>query len=254
MISRYEVWLNDMALSAVDPSIYITDIKYEPVKREYTTPRLMHRDGVFSGNPYISESSVTITFMARKYSTSERQAVIQGVVAWAAKDGWLRVSDRPEQEIYVRCTAFPAAESVRGWTDDIEVEFTAYDFPYWQDRYPQVFELDDGDSETVNVISAFPAVVEAEITAGAAVTSFTVTAGNTSIALTDLSLSANDVVLIRYTADSHILEIKKGTTSLLDKRTTASSDDLIMQPGENTVSFTASADATCKLSVKGVTL
>ena len=92
------------------------------------------------------------------------------------------------------------------------------------------------------------------ITAGASVTGFTVTCGGTSITLESLSLSNNDVVNIRYTEDHHILEIKKGTTSLLNKRTAASSDDLIAQPGTNAVSFTCSASATCKFIAKGAYL
>lgn len=255
MVSRYEVWLNDVALSSIDPAIHLTDIAYDPIQPERTTTKHAGRDGSYSGRrDSISANKTTVSFSVRKYSTTERQRVVNEIQRWATGGGWLKTSDRQGQRIRAVCTKFPAVQSAMRWLDTLTVEFTAYDWPFWEDEIPNTATVGSGGTGTLLSNGARPCDVEAVITAYASVSSFTATCGGTSIALSGISLSDGDVVNIRYTEDHHLLEIKKGTTSLLDKRTTASSDDLIAQPGSNAVSFTCSASASCQFIAKGAYL
>ena len=254
MISRYTVWLNDVSLNDVDPDIYISDISYPSVGIQYSSERLASRPGSYAGKTYIGENKVTVSFSVRKYSTQRRQDAVQAVIAWAADGGWLKVSDRPNQKIYVRMTKPPVVSSVMRWTDTLTLEFTAFDYPFWQDEEPYTVTLNKDDTDTVYIPSAFDVYTEAKITAGASLTSIEIHVGDTQLILSGLTVSSGGVITVSYTDDHHVLEIKTGTTSLLSKRTSASSDDLIAKHGSNTVSFTASASAECELYFKGVYL
>lgn len=249
MISRYAVWLNDQALADVDPDIYINDISYKAISKEYNKSRPAGRDGVYSAQPYIESNSVTVSFTVRRYSTRIRQEVVQNVARWCSEGGWLKTSDRPSQKLYVRCTKLPTIGSVMRWLDAITVEFTAYDHPYWVDEYPLDVDISSGDETSFWLNGVEHAPIEATITANEALTAFSIYVGNTTIALSGLNIAQGGTVEISYTDEHHILEIKSGTTSLLDKRT--GNDDLIAIPGENAAGFICESDADCILHVKG---
>lgn len=255
MISRYSVWLNDVSLSEVDPEIYVSDIGYNAVSRQFNTSRLAARDGLFSGDDYFGENKTTVTFLIRKYNTQERQSVLQNILVWAANGGWLKTSDRPFQRIYVKCTRLPSINSVMRWTDNLTLEFTAYDFPYWQDEEPMTISLDSGENETVYIPSAFNVYVEAKITAAASLTQFSISVGDTTLSFANLSVSSGDIITVAYSDEHHILDVSVGTLSILDKRTANSSDDLIAKTGNNIVSFsTSGGSAECELYFRGVYL
>lgn len=252
MISRYEVWINDVALSSVDPDIYITDISYPTVSRGYDTSAHAGQDGAYTGKARTESNGVSVAFMVRKYGTSERMAAVQAICAWCVDGGWVKTSDRPGQRMYVRCTRLPAVSSVMRWTDTVTVDFVAHDFPFWTDVVPQEKTLASGASGTMNVVTLMDAPVEAVITATEALTGFTLTVGDTAITLSGITVAAQGTVEISYTDDHHILQIKSGDTSLLDKRTAASSDDLLAKRGANAVAYTSTGASSCEIRVKGV--
>lgn len=252
MTSRYTVWLNDVSLESLDPAaVYISDIAYEALAPEWQNDRYMGRDGSYSYDGGIEKNVVTVTFEVRHYNTVRRQEAVQEIAKWAADGGWLQTSDRPGQQLRVRCTRLPGIGSVMRWTDTLQVEFTAFELPYWQDIIPRTAEIEDGETGTLFNPGVRPAWVEVKVTAQKAITGFTVSVGDTEIQLTNISVSKDAWVDIRYTADRHILEIVRSDgTSLLHKRTAASDDDLIAQPGNNEIE--CSADVSCVFSVKGV--
>lgn len=252
MISRYEAWLNGDALSSVNQAILINDISYAVVPVQYTTSQRGGMDGALTGADSIGTNTVTITFTVREYATWKRQEIVQDIAVWAMRGGWLTTSDRPNQRLYVRCAKPPAVTSVMRWLNTLTVEFAANDFPLWQDQTRQTVTLTRGQTGTLNFKSWRRTEAEALVTATAALTEISVTCGETEITLEGLSIAAGQTVEIRYTDDHHILEIVSGGVSLLDKRTAQSDDDLIAQPGENAVGFTADGAATCEIRVMGV--
>ena len=254
MISRYEAYLNDVALSSLDTSIYITDIAYSVVTPQINTVRLSGRNGAYSSGNYVQENRIAQSLMVRQYSTQNRQTVIGAIIAWASKPGWLKTSDRANQKIYVKCSKYPAVTSALRWTDVLSLEFVAYDYPFWVDEIPNKETITSGNECDVFVPGAYPTDVEAVITPSATITSLHIECGDTFLELSGISVPANQTITISYTDDHHILSIESNEVSLLNKRTPESSDDLVLNPGTNTVSFTANASATCTLIIKGVYL
>lgn len=255
MVSRYDVWLNDIALSEISPNLYVSDIGYQSVKLARQTNRIVSADGQYSGNKdYADVARVAVSFVIREYDTRRRQEIAQNVAKWAANGGWLKTSDRVSQKIYVRPAAFPAVSSVMRWTDALTVEFVAYDYPFWVDECPQSVALETDSAGTLYQPGVRYGYVEIEITAGAALSGIDVHCGDTELILDDLNVVSGDIIRVSYTEDHHILQIKQGNTSLLDKRAAESSDDLIANPGLNDISFTTSgnSDATCVFYARGV--
>lgn len=251
MKSRYIVLLNGVSLNSLDENIYVSDISYQAIAPKSETWQLGSRNGAYSGNSRIDKNTVTISFQLRHYNTGNRQRTLQQIIRWAQIGGWLQTSDRQEQHMYVKCTRFPAITSALRWLDILSIEFTAFEYPYWVDRAETRLSFDGNGTKSLYVPGVCASDVEAVVTALSAVTEITLSCGDTNINLTGLSLSENDTVTLSYTEQKHILEIKAGNTSLLDKRTPESSDDLIAQPGENEFSFSADGSATCVFLIRG---
>lgn len=252
MISRYEAYMDGEALSAVDPSLLILDIHHNDPGLQIKKNALGGRDGAVVTGRYLEKASVTISFAIREYNIANRQAVCSRVIKWA-KGTVLKTNDRTGQMLYCICDDYPVINSAMAWTDPLSITFSAYGIPYWQEEFAKTATLTDtSENDTLFVPgSADMAFVNVDITAGAAVSSLTVGCGETAIELTGLALSDGDVVSIAYDQNG-LMSIKKGNTSLLNKRTAASSDDLIAVCGEeNEISITASGSVTAVFSVRG---
>ena len=252
MISRYNVYLNDVSLRSVDDSIYIDDIAYQSASQDHIANRLVGRNGAYSYGAYIKESKVTVSFMLRQYQTENRQSVMQSIIGWCVNGGWLKTSDRPNQRMYVVCTKLPSVTSVKQWLGNLTIEFTAYDYPFWMDEQPERVVLTQGNTASVFVSGVYKTDVEAVITPGATMEGFTITCAGTSIELSDINIPQGQDVRISYTDDHHILKIESNGVSLLDKRTADSDDDLVLSPGMNSVEFDCESSATCTLLIRGV--
>lgn len=255
MISRYNVWLNDVSLSEINPDIYVANISYQPSAVSIDVVNHARQDGQYSGvMRSIKNNRIAVQFMVRTYDTAGRQSIVQDIIGWAGKGGWLKCSDRLGQKIYVKPSKLPAIASVMGWTDVLTIEFTAYDYPFWLSENENKVVLTSGSDSSLFLAGVWDSFAEVEIVANAAVTSLTVVVGDSSITLNGLNLASGDVLTISYTDEHHIMEIKSNDVSLINKRTVESADDLIVNSGSNNVSFTASGDATCTLKVREVRL
>ena len=82
MQTRYEVKLNGAALSALDESIYITDIQEEAPRMEVSTIGRAGADGQTMTAERRLSLSVRVTFAIRAYDTSRRKEVLGLVHAW----------------------------------------------------------------------------------------------------------------------------------------------------------------------------
>lgn len=255
MISRYNAWINDVALSEIHPDVYVMDIAYQPVSTSINVSDRGGQDGQHSGqNAHVKNNKVVITFMVRAYETNARQSIVQDVIWWAGKGGWLKCSDRLGQKMYVKPSKYPAASSVMRWSDPLTIELTAYEYPFWVSDAVTEVTLSNGQTSSVYMAGVWESCAEAEVTANAAVTSLTITVGDTSITFSGLSMASGDVLTISYTDEKHIMEIKLNGSSALNKRTASSADDLIVHPGANAVSFTADGNASCVIKVREVRL
>lgn len=255
MISRYNAWLNNIALSEVNPDIYVSDIEYEPTLSDENTYAIGKRDGQYSGREKFVESNrIIIYFEARAYKTENRQRIVQDVISWASKGGWLQCSDRVGQRIYVKPSKFPAVSSVMRWLDNLSVEFTAYDYPFWESTYPTTVTLENGATGVLFLPGVWRSFAELSVLAASSVTDVNIKVGNTKLILSGLTMESGDTLKLSYTDENHIMEIKQGQTSVLNKRTANSDDDLIAEPGNNALEFTANDSAFCTISIRGVWL
>ena len=252
MISRYEAYLNEVALSSISPDILVLNIEYSPPETQYVTFNVANRNGARIHKDYTASVSVQITFEIHNYDTLKRQAICQNVALWAKNGGYLETNDRLGQRLRCVCTQKPALNS-RDWTAPVTIVFTAYVIPFWEQEVPASITLTAGTSGSGQLYvpgNVDGALAEVDILANASLSSVSLTVNGSTLSLTGLSISSENTVKIAYD-DQMIQSIKVGTTSLLNKRTGA--DDLVMKCGEyNTVSFSSSASVTVTFKARGL--
>ena len=250
MTSRYSATLNNTTLASLDSSILVLDIR-EP-KREIKdiVSQIAKRHGARWYERQYGMVSVTILFEIHKYSIADRREVCEKVKKWARNGGVLETNDRSGQYLQCVCTEFPAVSSAKNWTEPLSMTFTGYSIPFWQDKTATTKTLTGtSGSDTLSVDGSVDgALVEAEITAGASVTSVALTVNGKTLTLSNLSLENGQIVKIKYDTNG-VQSIKVGSTSLLNKRTGA--DDLLAKCGSNTLAFESSAAVTVVFSIKG---
>ena len=249
MTSRYEAYMNGVALSSLDDAIYILDIIPEAVSPQYKSFRTAKTNGALIRDPYYEKSAVSITFEIHEYDIAERMEICQKVQQWA-KAGILTTNDRDGQRLNAVCESFPMPNA-RDWTSPLTVTLAGYNPPFWEDITATTHELETEEYATLLVPGNAPeTLVSATVTAGESISSMTFMVGEKTLVLSDLGLSANDVVELTYS--NGFLSIKKGTTSLLNKVSSGSDDLLTAKCGEhNYFLFNASGDATCVYSYRG---
>lgn len=251
MISRYQVVLNGISLQSLSTDILITDISYPEPRIQLSTYTRAKRDGAGIHQRYKDKTVVSIRFMIRAYDIARRQQICQQVRNWAKDGGDLRINDRPGQRLVCICEYIPMLNSVRNYTEEIEIQFAAYAVPYWQELIPESISLSGSSANGDFYVpgDAPETVVEAIITANATLTSISLTTGDTTLALSGISVPSGSSIQITYD-DELIQSIKTGNTSLLAKRTGA--DDLMAKCGTiNHVSFTADASCTVTFRARG---
>jgi len=250
MISRYEAYMDGIALSSVHPSLVITDISHPGSALNINTNTIADRDGVQIASRRRANTSVSISFMLRIYNTAERQKAMQEVQRWASGSA-LEVSDRPGQVLYCVCNQMPVVSSVQKWTEVITMTFVSYEKPFWTEKYPAVFTATGktGTGELFVPGNAGKVYAEALIVPDSTLGSISLTVGTTTITLTNVSATDDDEIRIFYD-DRGIQHIRKGIASILSKRTGA--DDLVAECGKvNGVSFGAADTVTVTFSIRG---
>lgn len=245
MISRYEAWVDGVALSSIDPSIYVLDIQPGENNPSIRTSKVAGRAGARVTKRVHESLSVNVIFEIHEYDTVKRQAVCNKVKAWA-NGKFLTVSDRPDQQLRCVCTNYPSANA-KAWTEPLTIGFAGYNPPYWEDKKETVIKTTSSKSALVPG-NAPETLVSATITVGASISSLTVQTGVKSLVLA-VSAVSGDKVYIGYD-DNNILYIKKGTTSILDKRT--GDDDLSVPCGAfSEFSVAASGSVTAEFRLRG---
>lgn len=241
MITRYGAWLDNLPLSGIDPTIIITDIdEHTPAVDVLTASRALG-DGLRVTRRTRQSLSVAVKFMIREYGVARRKDILQRVITWARLGKYLSISDRPGQRLRVELDSVPTITSALKWTSVITLTFIAYACPFWEEDTPVTRT---GGGKMYVPGDAEKAFVDVSIQPTSS--NVTVKAGDTSITLQGVSGK------IDITHEDGVLRIMSGSTSLLSKRTAASSDDLWVTPGqENTFSISG---GTATFSVRGVWL
>ena len=257
MRTRYDVYMDNLPLDAVDPAIYVTDVQETPVSYDATTLKRAKGDGLRVLRRLRDSKQVRVSFMVRETDVDRRRDMIQRAAAWAMGGRYLSLGDRPGQRLRVVCDTLPSVTSALRWTQDLIMVFTAYAMPYWEADTP-IRASFTGKSGTASIRQAGTAscFLEADIanTSGATLTSLSMTADGQKMAFSGLALGAGKTLKIYYD-ENWILRAEVDGASVLAQRTEDSADDLILPPGRSTtVTIEASHAVSVTLKARGLWL
>ena len=262
MLTRYGVWLNNKGLADFDDSIYIVDIVQPDIDQQV----IKAESSLGDGTRYIATRRfslpVEIHFLVRERNIARRAEIIDRIRGWAAQPGYLTTTEQPGKRLYVVCSRFPVGSAKR-WTDELTMAMTAYDVPYWEAEMPlsctvhcvpynpEANFTHQGTARLYQRGTA-PAPMDAVITANEAVNTIRLVGGEAYkyLQFDDLGMKAGDVLTISHD-ERGILYARMNGESVLHKRTTASQDDLLVKPGENTITLRSNATCTGVCEVRG---
>ena len=252
MPRQLDIWLNDVSLRDVDARIIIRDMHEKAAQIKTTFGDIPVMDGQRLLDMRRASKTITVEIAIRElYDLGTRQLILDAVNRWAA-DGWMKSTAHPGQRIYVHATGWPTLENVRKYGDTYMVTFVTAGSPYWEDEAPMTWSS-SGTSMTGTVtnlgsVSALPDVTVTP--ASATLNDLTITVGGTSFIFDGLSISAGAALKVTHD-ERGILLVTSGTTSKLAARTAASDDELVAQPGVNSVSVAADVEAAVTIAVRG---
>ena len=245
MRSRYLVGLDGVELSSIAPEIIVTDITHNAPIREVRASSIAGRNGKLYTRTVTSSTGVTVSFEIHTPDVRRRAAIMEDVQRWAMPGGVLTTSDRPDRVLRVLCDSLPTVGSVLKWTGTSAIGFVAYAVPFWEDETPRRVSITGNGSKNLFVPGfAAPAGVEASVknTGSSAISSVTLTAGGSFMEFSGLSLASGQTLTVSHD-ERGLLTVRIGGTSVLAKRTAASSDELELEPG-TTSALSVSTDGT----------
>lgn len=244
----YPVRLNGIGLDTLDPRIRVTNVEEEAPKIKITTNTKAKYDGLRVLRRERNSRAILVRFVLWERDKTQRTALLCRVMEWADPGGMLTLGSRSDMQIGVVCDRLPDF-SGRDRTDEMEVGFTAYD-PYWRGCDPVTVSLDTtaGTAATVTLRpsgTARETFLEFDIknTGTAAMASANVSVNGMAFALSGLGLNAGQLLTVSYDSNG-FLAMGIGGGSVMDKRSAASADDLVLrQRADNPVSVTTSQPA-----------
>lgn len=254
MRTRYLVGLDGVELSAIAPEIIVTDITHNAPVREVRASDIAGRNGKLYTRTVTSSTGVTVSFEIHTPDVRRRAALMEEVQRWAMPGGVLTTSDRPDRVLRVVCESPPTIGSAQKWTGVCSIGFVAYAVPFWEDETPRFVSITGNGSKSLFVPGfAAPAGVEARVTntGSSAISSVTLTAGETSMTFAGVVLEAGQTMTIAHDTRG-LLTARIDGTSVLDKRTPESSDEFELDPGKHaTLSVTTDGTASTTFEVRG---
>lgn len=254
MRTRYIVALNGVELSALAPEIIVTDIVHNAPLRALKTSNIAGRNGKLYKRTVTSSTGVTVYFEIHTQDVRRRALIMEDVQRWAMNGGVLTTGDRPDRRLSVVCESLPAVGSALKWTGSCSIGFTAYAVPFWEDETPRRVSISGNGSKSLYVPGfSAPAGVEANVknTGSGAITTVKLTAGKTLMEFTGLSMASGQTMTLAHDVRG-LLTARIGKTSVLAKRTAASSDELELEPGTTAaLSVRTNGTASTTFEVRG---
>lgn len=199
---------------------------------------------------------VTVKFRLRirKGDMQARSELLEKVISWARREGWLTIGSRQNRRIRVRYIQEPDIGDLREWTREYTIAFEANERPWWEMETPNTARIPtaSGGSTSIAVAGDLKSPIEFELKnmSGMEIAQATVNAGPSSFVFNNLGLGGNETLVADHDEYNVLrLRIRNGSgayRSVLNKRTDTSSDDLDVDPGAASVSF--SATRACQLT------
>ena len=261
---RHRVALDGIELDSIDERIMIQKVETADGKESVSTVDLF---GVGSGsrvtNIHRSSLDITVKFTLRlrKTAMAEREEILERINAWAYAGGWLTTNYKENRQIRVFRAQAAGAGDPWNWTREYSIIFRACGVPYWQERNPEMVTVRNVSSRSiafgVNGSEKSVLGIQFQNTSGGTINSFTISTGIAEIKLRNLGLANGQTLEIDRRDDGRrcVLFIRKGSgsswQSAMDKRTTDSSNDLFVEPGTQTITFSADGNGTLSISCCG---
>lgn len=228
----------------------------EPGRTEKKVGTALRMNGfgsrVTNQNYSMVEAKVVFAINIKKRDLEARREAFDAACTWALRKGWLTMTENPGRRLYVQEIVLPEAGDLWDWTKEYTIGLQAYDVPFWQDAEPEavVSNTISKGSLTVQVGGHVNTVLDAafENKSGKTINKLELTADGNKFTFTDLALGGSDTLTISHGTNG-ILQIKIGNTSVLAKRKGA--DDLIMRPGNRTVTIDAERAGKLTLTAAG---
>lgn len=197
---KYPVSLDDIDLSSVSHLIRVTDVvELQPDFINDTKERLGF-SGSFLVRSHLKGRKVRVQFVLLTSDIAQRTAVLSDITAWALGGKYLKIGDRPGQQLRVVCTELPTTTSKRKWTDLCEMTFSAFAVPYWED-VAGVSAMATGTDARLTLsgpgnVQQTP--LRCRITPQATMTSVTIRANGAEMAFSGLAVPAGRTFTIDY--------------------------------------------------------
>lgn len=256
----YDVSIDGVSLRSVSSLVRVTGVVENPP--QFDTELETHPSGV--GQFMITHQRRTLTVQVTFVLTERtdlvaRASAIDAVNAWA-QAGVLTVSYRADKQLQVDAVTERPTVSVKDYTTEYSLTFSSYSFPFWVSATPVTTEADvTANTETsfsLTVPGNRTAYLEMELTpdTGIAVESMSIETSAGSVMTFSGIYWGSDTYHITYD-DHHILVVNSENYpdgSELAYLTAASTDNLVLEPGANTVSITIDGKSHVKFSVRGV--
>jgi phage-related protein len=185
---------------------------------------------------------------------AERAQLLEAVNAWAAGGGVLTVNYKPNRRLNVVLAQAPGEGSLWDYTKEFQITFRAYAVPYWEDEAESSQTIGGSSlskSGSIQVGGSVPTQADVEIvnTSGKTINNVTVSVAGKSMTLNSLGLAGSETLVIDHKDGLVRIRIRSGSSyrSVMAKRTDASADDFVAEPGTKTISY--SAQRACRMIV-----
>ncbi|MBR1821143.1 MAG: hypothetical protein IJ769_05920 [Clostridia bacterium] len=246
---RHRVALNGAQLDELDERILVAGVEEGAAKESVSTVSRFGGAGQRVTACHRDTLDVVVRFGLRvkPNDMAARSELFELVMAWATNGGWLTVSYKPNRRLWVRCAQLPAAGDLVEWTSEYAITFRAYGVPYWQRAEPIYFSATGIRTVTrlLEVPGSADTVLDVSFVnlSGMPIAAVSISAGDSRFALQNLGLAADEALVIDHTAEGllrmRIRAANGAWRSAMASRTTESSDDLRVSPGQVNVGFTA---------------
>lgn len=257
MILMHRAALGGIQLDSVDSRIMIKSVATQAPKENPLTAQKAG-DGLRYIRTKRESLDVAVRIGLRIYDDEmdEREELMEQVCAWANRlPAWFTTSQKPGRRIWVESVKTPAPGDPAEWTNEFTFTFTAQSSPWWEDSDATTLTMaqDDEGSGTLTMPGSTDTVAELSIQnkSGDTINSISVSTGDTSISFTNLGLANGGFLIIDHTMVKGVtvLRARVGEVSKLLNMT--GDDELILHPGENTVSYEAGGDVIVQVSARG---
>lgn len=247
-----EAWMDGVALSSVG-AIILSEFYDDAPTLEITAAPIPGRYGQRMTARNRTELTVSLAVYVRNlHDLPTRTRTVEALAKWAS-GSILEVNSRPGRRLHVTGTSIPAVGATRNYAQEIRMEFTAYEIPYWED----VMEAQGSATGTTDDITLFvdgtapdtPLLVTVTPSAAALTSCTLAIAGGDAIALTGINIAAGSSLVIGVD-EADRMKAMSGTTSLLRYRTGA--DALRVKCGQtSTLSFETNTSCAVTVAARG---